>query len=345
MPGDQIKCVVWDLDDTLWNGVLLENDALTLRPGVRELIEDLDRRGVLLSVASKNEPRRALAKLAEFGLQEYFLYPEISWKPKSEMLREIARRLGIGLDSLLFVDDSAFERAEVADAVPQVRRLDAADLDQLPGHPALPESVSAEARRRRQLYREAQSRQSYEESYAGPRVAFLRSLEMKLQLAPATSEDLLRAAELTQRTHQLNTTGLTFSVEELSALLTDPSQSLLVARLTDRFGDLGTIGLVLLGRQPGESRIRLFLMSCRVMGRNVGGAILTYLARSADARGEHLTADFLPTEVNRPMYLVYRLAGFQETTEGAGPVRRLRLAPDTGRNYPDYLQLDLGRLA
>lgn len=222
MPGDQIKCVVWDLDDTLWNGVLLENDALTLRPGVRELIEDLDRRGVLLSVASKNEPRRALAKLAEFGLQEYFLYPEISWKPKSEMLREIARRLGIGLDSLLFVDDSAFERAEVADAVPQVRRLDAADLDQLPGHPALPESVSAEARRRRQLYREAQSRQSYEESYAGPRVAFLRSLEMKLQLAPATSEDLLRAAELTQRTHQLNTTGLTFSVEELSALLTDP---------------------------------------------------------------------------------------------------------------------------
>lgn len=102
---------------------------------------------------------------------------------------------------------------------------------------------------------------------------------------------------------------------------------------------------MLLGRQPGESRIRLFLMSCRVMGRNVGGAILTYLARSADARGEHLTADFLPTEVNRPMYLVYRLAGFQETTEGAGPVRRLRLAPDTGRNYPDYLQLDLGRLA
>lgn len=339
VPADLVKCVVWDLDDTVWEGVLAEGGATTLRPGVAELIRTLDARGILHSVASKNEPGNALERLRTFGLDEYFLYPQVSWTPKSELVRAVADQLNINVNTLMFVDDSPFERAEVADAYPQVRCVDSAELAGLADRPELNPPASADARDRRLLYRRDEQRRRHEESFAGPRTDFLRSLGMTLTIAPATAADLARAAELTQRTHQLNTTGLTFSATELEELLDRPDQTLLTMSLTDRFGSYGTIGVVLLGLHPREWRIRLFLMSCRVMGRNVGGAVLTHLARTADEAGLTLTADFLANDVNRPMYMVYRLAGFRDAGD-TGQVRRLSLAGTAGREFPDYLDID-----
>lgn len=335
-----VKCVVWDLDDTVWEGVLAEGGGTALRPGVDTLLRTLDSRGVLHSVASRNEPGRAMERLEKFGLAEYFLCPQIGWQPKSHMLRTVAQELNISLDSMLFVDDSPFERAEVADACPEVRCLDSADLMGLADRPDLDPPVTPEARERRLLYRRAELRRAHEESFEGPRVEFLRSLDMRLAIAPAGLDDLARAAELTQRTHQLNTTGLEFSADELRDLMRRDDQTLLVMSLEDRFGSYGIIGLVLLGLHEREWRIRLFLMSCRVMGRNVGGAVLTHLARTADARGLVLSADFLPNEVNRPMYMVYRLTGFKDAAR-RGPVQTLRLPPDAGRDFPDYLQVEV----
>ncbi|MEZ0066891.1 FkbH-like protein [Streptacidiphilus sp. MAP12-20] len=357
----KVKCVVWDLDDTLWEGVLAEGAAEALRPGVEKLLHTLDQRGVLHAVASKNEPGRALARLAELGVADLFVCPQISWEPKSELVARVAQRLNIGLDTLMFVDDSPFERAEVAAAHPQVRCLDAAELEGLADRPEFDLPVTAEAARRRQLYQEADVRRDYEETFEGPRTEFLASLGMRLTVAPAAAADLLRAAELTERTHQLNTTGLVFSAADLAGLIPSTEQKLLVVGLEDTFGSYGAVGLVLLAVRPGEWCIRLFLMSCRVMGRNVGGAVLAFLAQQADARGRLLTADFAPNEVNRPMYLVYRLAGFEpvettsteataETAEAAetadlpqpvpGGVQRLRLRPGLGRTVPEYLDLD-----
>ena len=157
-------------------------------------------------------------------------------------------------------------------------------------------------------------------------------------MVTATRNDLARAAELTQRTHQLNTTGLVFSPGELAVLMESADHALLTASLEDRFGSYGTVGIVLLGRHPGEWRIRLLLMSCRVMGRNVGGAVLAYLARAADGRARRLTADYLPNPVNRPMYVVYRLAGFSE--DGCeGGVTRLSLAAAAPRQWSAYVDL------
>jgi FkbH-like protein len=340
-PVTPVKCVVWDLDDTVWEGVLAEGGGTALRPGVEALLRTLDSRGVLHSVASRNEHGRAMERLEKFGLAEYFLAPQIGWQPKSRMLRAIAEELNIAVDSLLFLDDSPFERAEVEDACPEVRVLDSADLTGLADRPDLDPPVTPEARERRQLYRRAEQRRAHEESFEGPRVEFLRSLDMRLTIAPAGPDDLVRAAELTQRTHQLNTTGLEFSAAELRELMDRDDQTLLVMSLEDRFGSYGTIGLVLLGlHDDTEWRIRLFLMSCRVMGRNVGGAVLTHLARTADTRGLALTADFLPNEVNRQMYMVYRLTGFKDTAR-RGPVQTLRLAPGAGRDFPDYLRVEV----
>ena len=123
----KIKCVVWDLDNTLWDGVLVEDgpEKLKLRPEISQIIRTLDDRGILHSIASKNNRDEAMKVLKQFQIDEYFLCPQISWQPKSESIRAIAQQLNIGMDSLLFVDDSQFELEQVQAACPGIRVLDA----------------------------------------------------------------------------------------------------------------------------------------------------------------------------------------------------------------------------
>lgn len=337
-PAATAKCVVWDLDGTLWEGVLAEGGATALRPGVEDTLRALDERGILSSIASKNAPGPARARLAELGVDHWFVTPQISWDPKSDLVARVAEELNIGIDTLVLVDDQEFERAEVASVHPGVRCVDAAEVGDLLARPELAVPVTAEGRNRRRMYQEAAVRKDYEESFAGPRSAFLASLGMRLTVRATVPEDLDRAAELTQRTHQLNTTGLVFDQPALSELMQRDDHRVLSVELSDRFGDYGMIGLVLVRVEADSWRIRLLLMSCRVMGRNVGGAVLAFLAGAARDRGLDLTADFLPNEVNRPMFAVYRLAGFAvEHDDGA--VRHLRLRPDVHLTVPDYLSM------
>ena len=117
-PAAKVKCVVWDLDNTLWRGTLIEDgfENLTLNADAVAAIKELDQRGILHSVASKNNPDEALDALNRFGLSEYFLAPQIGWGPKSAGVTEIARRLNINKNTFVFIDDQAFERAEVSSA-------------------------------------------------------------------------------------------------------------------------------------------------------------------------------------------------------------------------------------
>ncbi|WP_160611550.1 HAD-IIIC family phosphatase, partial [Tsuneonella aeria] len=159
------KCVVFDLDNTIWDGVLLEG-PVTVQPGIADLFRQLDARGVLLSVASKNARADAMARLEAAGLADYLLHPQISWAPKSEGLAAIAASLNIGTDSLLFVDDNPFERAEVAAALPMVEVLPHSDLHDLADHPRLRGSVTEESRNRREMYRAASARTHAGAAYA-----------------------------------------------------------------------------------------------------------------------------------------------------------------------------------
>lgn len=133
-PAAKVKCVVWDLDNTLWNGTLIETDdpaALPLNPGMREVVEALDQRGVIQSVASKNDYEPAMAVLDRLGVAEYFLYPQISWGPKSGAVEQIAKSLNIGIDALALIDDTAFERQQVRSVWPQVRTYDVTEIESL----------------------------------------------------------------------------------------------------------------------------------------------------------------------------------------------------------------------
>lgn len=339
MSRPKIKCVVWDLDHTIWSGVLLEGDALTLRPGVRELVELLDRRGILQSIASRNDADAAWAQVEKLGLGEYFLHPQIGWGAKSEAVRTIAQRLNIGSDTLAFVDDQPFEREEVTYAVPEVRTYDAADLARLADEPDLtPKHVTEDARRRREMYQADMVREREEKSFKGASDAFLATLGMELTVAPAEAEDLPRVEELVARTNQLNTTGRVYDYAELEALRVSPAHRLLVAELTDKHGSYGKIGVILLERAADTWTIKLLLMSCRVMSRGVGGVLITWLKREARAAGVRLLADFRATERNRMMYITYKFAGFSDATETDGV---MSLEADLTRipDLPTYLQL------
>ncbi|WP_280293219.1 amino acid adenylation domain-containing protein [Nocardia abscessus] len=306
-----VKCLVWDLDDTLWDGVVLENDAAAPRPAARTVLRLLDERGIMHAIASRGEPAPALAHLSAQGLEEMFCATQIGWDPKSAAVRRIAETLNIGLDAIAFVDNDPVERAEVAAALPQVRCYDADDLAGLPDLAEFnPAVVTQDARERRHRYRAEALRRTSEQSFAGSDAEFLTGLGLVMTVRRAREADLERAHELTVRTHQLNTTGRTFDIEQLRELSTSPTHEVLIATLRDRFGDYGAIGLTVTEFRGGDSVLLLLLMSCRVMSRGVGGALLAHLIDRASARGARCVAEFVPSEVNRVMLVTLRFAGF-----------------------------------
>jgi FkbH-like protein len=315
----KVKCLVWDLDNTLWSGTLLEGDDVRLRDGVRDIIHALDTRGILHSIASRNHAESALARLRELGLEEYFLYPQINWGSKAASIRAIAESLNIAVDSICFIDDQAFERAEVEAALPQVLCLDHFQLPHLLQMPELnPETITAESRMRRQLYLGEMRRKQTEEAFTGPQEEFLASLGMVFTIAPARAEDLARAEELTNRTNQLNTTGRTFSRKELEDLRCSDRHLLLMSELTDKFGSYGKIGLALVECGPEIWTIKLLLMSCRVMNRGVGTIMLNRILRKARESGVRLLSEFVSNDRNRMMYVTYKFAGFTEIENRGG---------------------------
>ena len=313
-----LKCVVWDLDHTLWDGVLAAGDEVTPRLEPLRVIRELDRRGILHSIASKNHRDAALAALERHGLADLFLYPQIGWGPKSASVAAVAEALNISTDTLALVDDQAFERQEVCFAHPEVLCLDAARCAELLTSPRA--EGSAELGSRRQLYLADMRRQQEQAEFQGTADAFLATLKMELTIFEAGAGDLERAGELTRRTSQLNTTGYTYSADQLSGLAASDRHLVLMARLRDRLGDLGKIGLALVETGDHPWVLKLLLMSCRVMGRGVGNVLLSRIMGAAARAGAGLRAELIPTGRNRMMYATFKFAGFSEVSRHDGLV-------------------------
>ncbi|MBV9355454.1 MAG: HAD-IIIC family phosphatase [Chloroflexi bacterium] len=337
-----IKCVVWDLDNTLWNGILVEDEAVTINQNVIDVIKQLDSRGIVNSIASKNENDLAWAKLVDFGLAEYFVFPEINWNSKAQSILAIAANMNIGLDAISFVDDDAFELEEVRFTHPSVLCIESDRIEQILDMPMMnPRFVTSEAKARRAMYVADAERTKSELAFQGSSEEFLSSLNMVLTIRDARDEDLERAAELVLRTHQLNTTGYAFSFNELDAFRTSPSHRLLVSSLEDRFGSYGTIGVALVHCGERVWTIRLLLMSCRVMSRGVGTIVLNHVIDLARAAGTQLRAEFVPNERNRMMYVSLRFNGFREEFRQGDRIV-LHRDMSAGGSYPEYVTLKLG---
>lgn len=333
-----VKCVVWDLDNTLWQGVLSEGDDLRTVESAVAAIKALDERGVLNSIASRNDEMLAMKKIDSLGLREYFLYPQINWGAKSEALTRIGASLNVALDTLVLVDDDAFERAEVTASCPGIRAFAFESVEGLLRDLGVSDMrPTPEARERRKLYLGEMHRQQAEADFSGPHQEFLKSLDMEMRIWHAAADDLRRVEELVQRSNQLNSTGRLYSYRELKEIASSATHSLLLASLVDRFGDYGTIGVALCEKAQARWNLLLLLMSCRIMSRGVSSVMLNFLIDIAVQHKAELTAVFRDTGRNQAMFMAYKMAGFVEC-EGSGD-ERIFLAPPNAQPFPPYLSI------
>lgn len=343
MNNEKIKCVVWDLDNTVWKGVLLEDKNVVLYENVKKVIQHLDKVGILQSISSKNDYELAKEKLQEFGLWEYFIYPQINWNPKSSSVQEIAKCINIGINTLAFVDDQQFEREEVNYTCPEVFCIDASDVDNIPNmERMIPKFITSDSQNRRRMYQNDIVRNNIEKEFVGTKEEFLAGLDMIFHICKAKEEDLQRAEELTVRTHQLNSTGYVYSYDELKEMIDDEKYEVLVTRLEDKYGTYGTIGLAVIEKENKSLwKLNLLLMSCRVMSKGVGNILMNYIINYARSENAVLQAMFVPTNKNRIMYITYKFNGFREVEKG--DVILLEADMSYERNIPEYINLIVER--
>jgi FkbH-like protein len=331
------KVLVLDLDNVLWQGIVGEDGIDGLRMGVsgagwfyrrfQQALLEMRSAGVLLAVCSKNNPAEAQAVLREHPdcllRPAHFAALEIGWEPKSQGLRRLSARLGLGLDSFVFVDDSAFEREEVRSALPEVTVLD------FPSDPSglvpMLEACTAfdrlritqEDAGRAASYAAEAERDSLREGAASPE-DFYRSLQLAATLQRARPADFERLHQLIHKTNQFNLTSERLSAEAFRERLGAAHFEIYGMRVADRFGDSGLVGLALVDRSaPAHWRVENFLLSCRVIGRTVEHAFVAWLAERAHKEGaQSLTFAFMATPRNQVAREFLRRSGLTPSADG-----------------------------
>jgi methoxymalonate biosynthesis protein len=309
-----IKCVIWDIDNTLLDGVYLESPEQPPPPDPELLavLRELSGRGILHALASRNPPEAARYVGAVTGTR--FAAAECGWESKATAVRRISAELSLAPDALAFVDDDMIERAEVAAALPEVLVLTPEDAAESPAWPDFsPPVVTAEASRRADMYAARQRRQAEAATFGGSRDEFLRRAGTRIAIGRAEPADVPRLRELSVRTHQLNSGAPPLAEAELAALIADPARLVATVGLTDSYGDDGIVGCSVMERNGACSwPVPVLMMSCRALGRGVLDALLGWLCRAAAAAGgTALTVPCLVTDRNVPMRLALAAAGLR----------------------------------
>jgi FkbH-like protein len=320
--GRRRKLLVLDLDNTLWGGVVGEDGPRGIRIGAGDAVGEayhafqqrvlaLRERGVVLALCSKNnlaDAREAFELRSEMPLRwEHFAARRIDWKPKPDNLRAIAAELSLGLDAMVFADDSPIECEQVRQLLPEVRVIElpsdpsryaellvrALDFEQL----ALLDADRDKSRQYQENARRASLR-----SEAKSLVEFLASLGTEVEIASAEPADLARVQQLFAKTNQFNLTTRRYSLAEVERFASEARFELLVLRVRDRFGDLGLVGVALVEYEGRRARLDSFVLSCRALGRGIETALANELERRALAGGrcDAIDAEFLPTAKNAP---------------------------------------------
>jgi FkbH-like protein len=307
------KCIVWDLDNTLWDGICIEGDVKP-RPEIQRVISELDQHGIIHSIASRNEEEVAMKVLENHKLAHFFVVPQINWLPKTTNIVNITEALNISLDSVAFVDDDPFELDQVSFMLPDVMTIPANEASQLSHMQAFnPGYTTEESRSRRQFYQAEEKRKETEQQFAS-REEFLMSCNMKLSIRTMRKKDIPRVLELMTRTHQLNTTGQIFPEERLLEIMNQNNENevIFIAELRDKFGWNGIIGTAVIEFTQVYFRILFFAMSCRILGRGIERAFLASLVKEAIKNDyNEIEALYKNTGRNSMMRALYQMSGFK----------------------------------
>jgi FkbH-like protein len=336
------KCLVLDLDNTLWGGVIGDDGLGGIQLGqgnpegeafssFQQYALSLRQRGVILAVCSKNDEHNAKEPFERhsemvLGLEDISCFVA-NWNDMASNLRVIAQRLNIGLDSLVFVDDNPAERAIVRQLVPEVSVPEmpvdpAGYVYALEGHRYFQTLfLEAEDFKRTDFYRANAEREMLLQATPGDIGGYLASLRMTSRLASIDEHTVERCTQLINKSNQFNLTTRRYSVAEVLARSGDPEWVTVSATLADRFGDNGLISVAMARAETDALRIDTWLMSCRVLKRGVERQMLNHLAEQARQRGlRRLEGEYIPSAKNSMVARHYEVLGFQpngNSAEGA----------------------------
>ena len=329
--GPSRKCLVLDLDNTLWGGILGEDGPEGLRLGgdavgvayreFQKSILALQSRGILLALCSRNDEAEAMQVIEnhpEMVLRpDHFAAARINWNDKVSNIKSLAEELNIGLDSFVYVDDDPFERQNVRERLPEVLVVD------LPDDPVFYRStllnlsvfdalhVSAEDRARGRMYLERRGHEKLK-TEAASLEEYLKSLEMEIKIVLPEGAARTRLFQMVHKTNQFNLTTPRYSEAEFEALAKADDHQVFGVSVRDRLGDSGIVGLVVLGMDQDRCQIQTFLLSCRVLGRSIETAILAHvLEKAREARAARIIGRYIPTQKNGIVRDLYQRHGFQ----------------------------------
>ena len=349
------KCIVLDLDNTLWGGIIGEDgfEHIHLSPNkppgnayyeFQKYLLALYQRGVLLAINSKNNPQDALKVINEHPSmvlrEEHFACLKINWLDKASNMREIAKELNIGLNSFIFIDDDPLNRELIKEYIPEILVLD------LPKDPSLyvqmlmslndlhTFEITQEDKKRSKMYGEQRKRAEFETQYTNIE-DFLRGLAIKVEIKRADKFTIPRISQLTLKTNQFNTTTKRYSQEDIKKLSDSATSEVYSVRVEDKFGDNGITGVFIVSKKSDkEWVIDTFLLSCRVIGRKVETFILEFIiGRAKEHKVKRVIGEYISTEKNDPCKDMYEDNGFIAQSDGT-------FIFDTNNAFPavDYIE-------
>lgn len=353
------KCVVLDLDGTLWGGVVgevgVEGVALgPTAPGIefvdfQRALLGLTSRGILLAVCSKNNPEDALPVIRTHPhmvlREEKFAAIRVNWKNKVENIREIAQELNIGLDSMVFIDDNPNERELIKQLLPEVLTVD------LPKDPSLYRQVlenmtdfdllalTREDETRVAQY-QANAKRQAAKTVAVSLDGYLHSLEIRVGIDLASRHSLNRLVQMFNKTNQFNLTTRRYQVDEVTRFIESEEYRIYGLRVTDRFGDHGLVGTAVIREQRGGWHIDSILMSCRVMGLGIETAFLERIYSDAVSRRVvWLIGEYIQTKKNQPVKEFYSQHGFSLLKDEDGRQEWKLNVVDTRIRKPSWITI------
>ena len=337
LKGKTHKCLILDCDNTLWGGIVGEDglEGIKLGPeypgscymAFQKEILNLHDRGIILALCSKNNEGDVFEALERHPCtvlkKEHFAAWRINWDDKVKNIRSIVEELNIGMDSVVFADDNAYEIGLVKHQVPELATI------QLPAEPSQLRtellaqgffdslSFSGEDRRRTRMYRE-EARRKQIAVQAGSVEEYLRALEIQVEISTPQSFCVPRVAQLTQKTNQFNLTTRRYTEDQVRGFIADPAWDVWYLQLQDKIADAGIVGVAMVRYGDTCAEIDSFLLSCRVLGRGVEEAFLNYVIESVQSRGiKILKGEYIPTAKNKQAVDFYKKQGFSNNGDPA----------------------------
>lgn len=352
------KCIVLDLDNTLWGGIVGEDgfNGIALGPAFpgnvymefQRILLSYYHRGIILVINSRNNPEDVLKVLREHPYQlireDHCAAMHINWNDKASNMKELAAELNIGLDSMVFIDDDPVNRQLMRDVLPEVLTVNMPSDPAMYGRALLTLNdfemltLTQEDRERGQMYAQERQRRDVAEAEVDMH-SFIKNLDLKVSIRLADSFTTPRISQLTQRTNQFNMTTRRYNVEDIGRLVEKEKACVYGLSAKDRFGDYGLVGVAIILPAGPKWRLDTYLMSCRILGRGIEKAFLSHLAKEAVKENiKEIIGEFIPSAKNKPAEKFFNTTFSEIIKKENGLQTGIIATKDVAAKWPEEIQ-------